>query len=73
VVCGVCGVCVVCVVVVCVCGVCVCMLLAPSVVLAGQCVNVQFSFVSPAMQTCVLQEPSFSFFIILNFPNSLHY
>jgi len=53
--------------------VCMCMLPAPSDVLAGECVNVQFSFDWSVMQTCVLQEPSLSFIIILNFPNSLHY
>ena len=53
--------------------VCMCVLAALCDVLAGECVNVQFSFDWAIMQTCVLQEPSFSFIVMLDFPNSLHY
>ena len=52
---------------------CTCMLPAPSDVLAGECVNVQFSFGWSVMQIRVIQEPPLSFIIILNFANSLHY
>ena len=37
--------------------VCMCRLAAPSDVLAGECVNVQFCFDWSIMQICVLQEP----------------
>jgi hypothetical protein len=53
--------------------VCMCMLSAPSDVLAGEYVNVQFCFDWSIMQICVLQEPVLSLIIILNFPDSLHY
>jgi hypothetical protein len=53
--------------------VCMCTLLAPSDVLAGEYVNVQFSLDWSVMQMCVLQEPSVSYIITLNFPNSLCY
>jgi hypothetical protein len=50
-----------------------CRLPAPSDVLAGEYVCVQFCFDWYIMHICVLQEPLLSFIIILNFPNSLHY
>jgi len=37
--------------------VCMCRLVAPSDVLADECVNVQFCFDWSIMQTCVLQAP----------------
>jgi hypothetical protein len=50
-----------------------CTLPAPSDVLAGEYVNVQFCFDWSILQIYVLQEPLLSFIIILNFQNSLHY
>jgi len=52
---------------------CMCMLQAPSGVLAGDYVNVQFCFDWSLMQICVLQDPLLSFIIVLNFPNYIHY